>query len=195
MTWKLTNEIGRKAIHLTILVVIFFYAYLEHTFSQQIGLMALVGILMLFLFLEYLRLEHNWKIPYFHKYIRAKEQNRFVGIIYFLSGTIIALAVFDFPIAIAALLMATFGDLSAAIIGKKYGRSLLYRNKTVKGTIAELIINLIVGFIVLSTFNFYIPIAMALTATFVETFVDELDDNLLVPLFCGFTGQILISVL
>ena len=32
---------------------------------------------------------------------------------------------------------------------------------------------------------------MAFVATFVETFVSELDDNLLVPVFAALTGQIL----
>ena len=46
-----------------------------------------------------------------------------------------------------------------------------------------------VGFFILS--NVYIIIAMAFTATFVETFISELDDNLLVPIFASLTGQIL----
>jgi dolichol kinase len=48
---------------------------------------------------------------------------------------------------------------------------------------------LIVGFLVLD--KIYIIIAMALVATIVETMVDELDDNLLIPIFSGFVGQII----
>ena len=48
---------------------------------------------------------------------------------------------------------------------------------------------LIVGLILLK--NIYIIIAMAFTATIVETFISELDDNLFVPLFAGFVGQLL----
>jgi len=32
---------------------------------------------------------------------------------------------------------------------------------------------------------------MAFTAAIVETFLNELDDNLFVPLFAGFVGQLL----
>ena len=39
--------------------------------------------------------------------------------------------------------------------------------------------------------NIYILIAMAFAATITETMVDELDDNLVVPLESGFIGQIL----
>jgi len=31
---------------------------------------------------------------------------------------------------------------------------------------------------------------MAITATFVESIVEKLDDNLLIPLFSGFNGQL-----
>ena len=84
--------------------------------------------------------------------------------------------------------MSTFGDFSAALIGKKYGVNLLFRDKTTIGSLSELIVNLIIGFIVLS--NIYIIIAMAFTATIVEILASELDDNLMVPLFSGFIGQL-----
>jgi len=55
------------------------------------------------------------------------------------------------------------------------------------------VINLIVGLLLLS--NIYIILIMAFTATIVETFVSELDDNLFVPLFAGFVGQLLFFLL
>lgn len=116
------------------------------------------------------------------------------GVIYFLSATIISLAVFNPKIALAALLMTTFGDMVAALVGKKYGTTLIYRNKTWAGFIAELAINMIVGFFVLVNIPgyVYIVLGMAAVATIVETLVDELDDNLLIPIFSGFAGQIII---
>ena len=128
-------------------------------------------------------------MPYFSRFIRPKEESRMYGVIYFLSATVICLAVFDKEIALAALLMTTFGDMIAALAGRKWGTTILFRNKTVVGFNAELLVNLIVGFIVLQ--NIYIIIGMAITATAVETLVDELDDNLLIPLFASFVGQII----
>jgi len=86
--------------------------------------------------------------------------------------------------------MTTFGDMVAAIIGKTYGTTLIYKNKTWAGFFAELVTNAVVCFIILD--NIYIMIAMALTATFVETLVDELDDNLLIPILSGFIGQVIL---
>jgi dolichol kinase len=129
-------------------------------------------------------------MPFFSQFIRSKEQDRMYGVIYFLSATIISLAVFSKEIALAALLMTTFGDMVAALIGKKYGTILIYGNKTWAGFLAELGTNLIVGFLILD--SIYIILGMAFVATIVETLVDELDDNLLIPIFSGLAGQIIL---
>ena len=203
MTWSFFHEIGRKIIHITILIVLASYFFIQDrligagytaALAKQVALLALVALLLAFLTLEYFRLELGWKMPFFSQFIRPKEQNRMYGVVYFLSATIISLAVFDPSIALAALLMTTFGDMVAALVGKRYGTTLMYRNKTWAGFLAELATNLAVGFIILRSLpgSIYIIIGMALVATIVETLVDELDDNLLIPIFSGFVGQIIL---
>lgn len=199
MVWGFFNEVGRKIIHITILFVLAAYFLIQGNLvdagyttvlAKQVALLFLVALLILFLVLEYFRLELGWRMPFFSQFIRPKEQNRMYGVIYFLSATIICLAVFDYKIALAALLMTTFGDMVAALVGKKYGTTLIYRNKTWAGFLAELGTNLIVGFIVLD--SIYVILGMAFVATIVETLVDELDDNLLIPIFSGFAGQVIL---
>jgi len=190
MVWGLFHEIGRKIIHITILVVLAAYFIIQDKLGKQVALLFLVALLILFLVLEYFRIEIGWKMPFFAQFIRPKEQNKVYGVIYFLSAAIISLAVFDYKIALAALLMTTFGDMVAALVGKKYGTTLIYRNKTWAGFLAELGTNLIVGILILD--NIYVILGMAFVATIVETMVDELDDNLLIPIFSGFAGQIIL---
>ncbi|MEK6827890.1 MAG: CTP--2,3-di-O-geranylgeranyl-sn-glycero-1-phosphate cytidyltransferase [Nanoarchaeota archaeon] len=199
MVWGLFHEIGRKIIHITILIVLAAYFVIQNSLidagytaalAKQVALLFLVALLILFLILEYFRLELGWKMPFFSQFIRPKEQHRMYGVIYFLSATIISLAVFDYKIALAALLMTTFGDMVAALVGKRYGSTLIYRNKTWAGFLGELATNLIVGFIILD--SIYVILGMAIVATIVETLVDELDDNLLIPIFSGFAGQIIL---
>ena len=182
------EEVHRKLFHILILLVVIFYVIAEKNFGKPAALLMIVGLLVLFLILEYFRLELNWNMPLFSYLIRDKEMNSVCGAVYFILATTICLSVFDFKIALAAILMSTFGDFSAALIGKKYGVNLLFRDKTTIGGLSELIVNLIIGFIVLS--NIYIIIAMAFTATIVEILASELDDNLMVPLFSGFIGQL-----
>ena len=199
MVWGFFHEIGRKIIHITILIVLAAYFVIQDSLvsagytvalAKQVALLFLVALLIVFLVLEYFRLEIGWRMPFFSQFIRPKEQNRMYGVIYFLSATIISLAVFDYKIALAALLMTTFGDMVAALVGKKYGTTLIYRNKTWAGFFGELITNLVVGFLILD--KIYVILGMALVATIVETLVDELDDNLLIPIFSGFVGQIIL---
>jgi phytol kinase len=194
MQWSFLHEVGRKIIHLTILIVLLIFFAIKNQLGQQAAFLFLVTLFVIFLVLEYLRLDLDFKLPFFHKFIRPKEQYKVYGVIFFLSSTIIALAVFDTAIAVAALLMTTFGDMTAAIAGKKYGTTMLFKNKTVTGFVTELITNIIVAIIISLTFsiNVYILIIMAFVATITETLVDELDDNLAVPLISGFIGQILV---
>ena len=198
MVWGFFHEIGRKIIHITILIVLAAYFLIQDSLvgaeytavlAKQVALLFLVAVLIIFLILEYFRLELGWKMPFFSQFIRPKEQNRMYGVIYFLSATIISLGVFNKEVALAALLMTTFGDMVAALVGKRYGTTLIYRNKTWAGFLAELATNLVVGFLILD--SIYVILGMALVATIVETLVDELDDNLLIPIFSGFAGQII----
>ncbi|MBI2137974.1 CTP--2,3-di-O-geranylgeranyl-sn-glycero-1-phosphate cytidyltransferase [Candidatus Woesearchaeota archaeon] len=192
LSWSMLQEIKRKAIHGGILLVIILYTILEMSVSKEVALLVLVFLLLMILGLEYIRLELQIEIPLIEQFIRAKELRRMTAAVYFMVATIISLAVFDFKIALAALLMTTFGDMVAALTGRAVGKTLLFRNKTVQGTLAELLVNLIIGFILLE--NIYIIIGMALTATIVETFVVEMEDNLFVPLFSGFVGQLLLML-
>jgi len=189
MTSSFFQEVKRKSLHVGILLIIILYAILEHSISKQISLFTLVFILLFLLMTEFIRLELNIEVPIIRQIIRAKEERKMHGAIYFLTATIICLAVFDFRIALAALLMTVFGDMIAALVGKRFGKTLIFKNKTLSGCLVELVINLIVGLIILN--NIYIIIAMAFTATIIETFISELDDNLFVPLFAGFVGQLL----
>ncbi len=194
MPWEFMHEVGRKAIHLTILLVLAAFFVIENSYGQSLALLALVGLLLFFLAMEYCRLELDMKLPFFHQFIRQKEQYRMYGVIFFLCACVICLASFDKSIALAALLMTTFGDMAAAIVGTKYGTTILFKNKTAIGFGAELAMNLLVaiGISLYFALNIYIPIIMAFVATISETLVNELDDNLVVPLASGFVGQLLI---
>ena len=119
---------------------------------------------------------------------------------------------FDLRIAVAAILMTTFGDLAAALIGKKFGKTWIpaLKNRAWEGVLAEFAVNFLIGFWFVRTlvegsmwwlggghFGYAIwpvIITMAVVATIVETVITKLDDNLLIPVFAGFTGQIVLML-
>ncbi|MDL5502392.1 MAG: CTP--2,3-di-O-geranylgeranyl-sn-glycero-1-phosphate cytidyltransferase, partial [Candidatus Methanoperedens sp.] len=98
-------------------------------------------------------------------------------------------------IASAAILMTTFGDASAAIFGKVFGRTWIkgLKNRAYEGCAAEFIVDIIIGLLFLP--NLILVLMMAGTATIVETVTNKLDDNLLIPVFTGFNGQLTVIIL
>jgi len=214
MELNFKKEILRKGIHLFSLSFLAIYIIVSDIFNREIALFALTLLLVILIELEYFRIELGDKIGkripilniIWKNLRREKEKDKFWGEIFFLLGCIIVLSVFDLRIAIAAMLMTTFGDMASALIGKRFGKSWLgfLPNRAWEGIFAEFFVNMIVGMIVFSWGNislifswqiWIIVLVMALTATIVETLIYKLDDNLLIPVFAGFNGQVVMMIL
>src|SRR4030066_51623 len=101
----LIQELKRKAIHLTSLIIVLTY----YLFGNEAVLLLLTVYLIVILELEYFRIEWGQKIPIFHSLFRVKEADRLGGHVFFTIGSIIAISVFSKEIASAAILMTTFG--------------------------------------------------------------------------------------
>lgn len=215
MAWTYLHEVARKGVHLLSTLFIIIYILASAFFGHKIGLLVLAFVLVVFLEIEYVRVEMKTKIPiisHLWRLKRSKEQDQLGGEVFFLIGTIICLAIFDVRVAITAVLMTTFGDMVAALVGKKFGKHKLlkFKKRSWEGTIAELIVNLIVGYLFMRTIVngsiwwlggswgapiWPVIIVMAVTATIVEVIVHKFDDNLLIPIFTGFNGQIMLLIL
>jgi phytol kinase len=209
MSWNLKKELTRKFVHILSLLILIIYFFAENKFNKKIALICIVFILVIFLFFEYIRIETKNKIPLLKNiwnYIRRKkEREKLGGDIFFIIGAIIVLAIFDIKIATAGILMTTFGDLSAALIGKKFGKHYLknLKEKAWEGILAEFFVNIFIGIIVFFViFNSYFYsliwitiLIMALTATYVETIVSKIDDNLVIPIFSSLAGEISLIVI
>ncbi|MDP2754903.1 MAG: SEC59/DGK1/VTE5 family protein [Nitrospirota bacterium] len=187
----LINELKRKTVHLTSIIIVLTYYY----FGKQAVLSLLTVYLIAILELEYFRIEWGKKLPFVHSLFRSKEADRLGGHVFFTIGSIIAISVFSKEIASAAVLMTTFGDASAAIFGKAFGRTWIsgLKNRAYEGCAAEFIADIIIGWIFLP--GWIVILVMAGTATVVETLTNKLDDNLLIPLFSGFNGQLVLFIL
>ncbi|MDD4496718.1 MAG: SEC59/DGK1/VTE5 family protein [Methanosarcinaceae archaeon] len=176
-------------MHLVSVLIVLIYEF----FGKETILWVLMTFLIAVLFLDYLRLEQGLKIPLFHTMYREKEACRMGGHIYFSLGSIASIALFSREIAYAAVLMATFGDFSAAFVGKFCGKHKVFRkafknNKTLEGSTAEFFVDFVIGFYFLG--NPVIAFLMAFFATLAETAVNKIDDNLAVPVISGFFGQL-----
>jgi len=172
------------------LPILLAYAVTRYFWSEKIAILVLTGIFLLLMEIEYIRLEVKPKIPNAFNVFRAREKDNVAGSIFFVAATIMAFSVFDYSIALTALLLTVFGDLAAALIGIKFGKIKIFRQKSLEGFLAGLVMNLCVGFLIMPDFP-ALYITMAFVASTVELLTGKLDDNLTVPLFAGFTGQII----
>lgn len=170
------------------------YSVIRYMWSGQVAILALTALLLILLEIEYMRLEVWPKIPQLMPFMRRREQNNITGTVFFIIATIIAFAVFDFGIALLALLLTVFGDLASALVGTKWGKTRLSGSKTLEGFLAGFAMNLLVGFLFFPQFP-VVFFSMAVVASVVELMTNKLDDNLTVPLFAGFTGQMIVYVM
>jgi len=189
MQKKLKKEILRKLFHLYQLPVILGYILLKYYFSEGIATFSLAVVLMMILELEFLRLELKVKLPDPLGLMRQKEKSQVTGSLYLLISIAIVFSVFDFKIALVALLLTVFGDLASAIIGIRFGKHRFKNGKSWEGLIGGFVMNIIVAMIFLWEYPL-IALTMAGVASFVEITTSKLDDNLTVPLFAAFFGHI-----
>jgi dolichol kinase len=190
MAKSLRKEIMRKLFHLMELPVLLAYSLARHFWTERVAILALTALFLLLLEIEHIRLETRFRLPKHINIFRGRENDNVAGSIFFIAATIIVFSVFDYPIAVLDLLLTVFGDFMSALVGIKFGKRKLFRQQTLEGFLAGLVINLVVGFVILPDYP-AIYIIMAFVASFVELVTTKLDDNLTVPLFAGFTGQII----
>lgn len=194
MGHSLKKEILRKLFHLMEVPLLLAYSFIRYFWSEQAAIMILTAMLLILLEVEYVRLEMKPKIPQMLNVLRRREHNNVTGTVFFIIGTIIAFAVFEYGVAMLALLLTVFGDLASALVGIKWGKHKIFRNKTLEGFLAGLAANLLVGFLFMPELPL-VFVSMAGVASFVELTTNKLDDNLTVPLFAGFTGQMIVYAL
>ncbi len=186
-------ECVRKAFHLSSLLIVVGYTLLLNYFSDKVVIMIMTAVLLLLLEVERIRLDHHKSafVALLNNMLRRKEKDNISGVVFMVASSIIAFSAFDYWVALTAMLMTVFGDMSAALFGRAFGKKRIYRHKTWVGTLAAFIANFLVGLLVIPQFAMvYLP--MAVVATAVELFTHKLDDNLTVPLFAGFVGQMIV---
>jgi phytol kinase len=207
------RELARKFVHLLSVLILIIYIFASDIFNVKIALMILVFILIVSLEFEYFRIEVGNKIPILGrvwKYVRRdKEKGKIGGDVFFIVGAILVLAIFDLRIAMVAMLMTTFGDAAAALIGKKYGKHWLkhLKERAWEGIFAEFFVDVFIGIMVFFWgfwsnpslfYNWQLWIVvgvMSFVATAVETLIYKMDDNLVIPVFSGFSGQMVLLIL
>lgn len=189
------QEILRKGIHLVSLNIPVIYIFVTREFALWV-----LGILMLLavgidIASKYDNFVRDFLFRYFGKMLRHHEKNRDLLILNGASWVLIAsfVTVFIFPkiIAIMALMILIISDISAALIGRRYGKNKIW-NKSVEGTMAFIISAMLVVFLLGNFFRanqcFFVS---GFVASIVGGFVElvstkiKIDDNISIPMSIG----------
>ncbi|MBT4916987.1 hypothetical protein HN709_02410 [Candidatus Peregrinibacteria bacterium] len=185
-------ELLRKSIHLSSLFIVVGYTVILNYFGHRVAVLVVTALLLILLEIEYFRLEHRPKLMVmFNDLFRRHEHNSLSGAVFLVISCVICFAAFDYWVAVLALFMTVFGDLAAALFGRCFGKTKILGDKTFIGTLAGFAANMVVGALALPEFLLLIT-SMSIVATFTELLTNKLDDNLTVPLFAGFTGQMVV---
>ncbi|MFX1312171.1 MAG: phosphatidate cytidylyltransferase [Promethearchaeota archaeon] len=195
----LTNEVGRKLLHIFTCFVIFFFWTLglilddlgiltqwgldNYSFSYWLIITVGYGFVIMFQIGDLARLNKFYLLPKWSKrwYMSMRQQEQCT----FIASTplVLAFAPFlfvPFPIFGAVALITTGADAAACVIGKKFGKHSLKKNsnKTIEGFIAGGFVTLLIVLTIPIIYYAWMPIPiekvilMAILATILFLLVD-----------------------
>lgn len=191
------QELLRKGTHTGGLIIPGSYFFFGLDKFEMLTIMVPFSLLMILVDFSRLR---NWSFwtqfasKIAGKMVRNHEAaGDFLGSTYILASICVTIALYDKPIAIAALAFIMVGDSMAAIIGRKFGRHKFGR-KSVEGSLACLAGTLAVAWLVPGIL-FPVAITGAVVATLVEALSIGVDDNVSVPIISGLVMTIMTKII
>ena len=136
--------------------------------------------------------------------LREHESADFAGASYILSASVFTILLFDKRVAVAAISFIILGDIAAALIGRKFGKTKIKwslannrinwnNRKSLEGSLSCLIMCLLVAMVV-PHLPLWVGITGALIATVVEGISLPIDDNFSVPLVSGLVMHLLLQI-
>lgn len=190
------SEVERKLLHLSSIWMAGFIYLFPAEFNAilffclfAIGLCAELGY------------HKRWPFIYklyhiiFGHILRSKERGKsfhLSGGMYLILSALIASIFFSPKVGVIALSIMIVADALAGLIGRKFGKTKIFENKSLQGSLTFLVVGLIILFTLGYFFNFQIEnylfgTAGVLLATLAELFEAKLkiDDNLTIVLIIG----------
>jgi dolichol kinase len=170
----------------------------EFVLSFEQAAFILISILSVFFFLEVTRrFSKRWNDflvdRLFFVIARPGERYRTNSGFYYVLALVLLIFLFPSPAVIMGILILGFGDPAAAIVGKNFGKTKIYCEKSLEGSLGFLLVSFAVG---LPYLFWRTPLGLldatlcALSAAFVgaltELVSEKVDDNLTIPLAVGF---------
>jgi dolichol kinase len=185
-------ELIRKSIHLCSISIPVLYFFTPRTAALAV----LIPLTLLFVTIDVARYYHrpieNWFYGTFGWLLRSKEadreKKRLNGATYVLISATLAVIIFPKLIAVTAFMILIISDLTAALVGKRFGKH-PFLGKSLEGSLAFFLSALLVVGIMPKVGygwgEYAIGAAAALAGAVIEALPIDIDDNLSVPLVVG----------
>ena len=198
------NEFRRKAIHLFALTIPIGYLLLPKTPSLLILSPFVAGAIMI----DIVRLRklplHGFLNRLLGPVLRDHEEEDFAGASYILSASFLSILLFQKSVAMAAISFIILGDVAAALMGRRFGKTKIpwsltkvnpfgNNRKSLEGSLSCLFMCLVVA-MVIPHLPLWIGIVGAVTATVAEGVSLPVNDNFSVPLLSGLCMQLLLQM-
>jgi dolichol kinase len=198
------NEFKRKGIHLFALVIPMGYFFLPKLPSLLILTPFALGAIAI----DVIRLKrlplHGFLNRLLGPVLREHESADFAGASYILSASVFTILFFDKSAAVAAISFIILGDIAAALVGRRFGKTKIRwgvgdshvnwnNRKSLEGSLACLFICILVA-LVIPHLPLWVGIIGALVATVVEALPLPINDNFSVPLLSGLFMHLLLII-
>ena len=183
------RELGRQILHALIGTSMAGLIYFNIMNTALISFLITIGIILSFI-------AKKKRIPFVSYFLehfgRKKEKNLpGKGVIYFFTGVLLSLLLFEKDIALASIMVLSLGDSLSHIIGGKCGKiKNIFRKKSKKrldGTIAGIISGFLGALIFVSPLEAFMGslAAMSIEAREISFGKKIVDDNLYIPVIAG----------
>jgi dolichol kinase len=191
------QEVMRKGIHLLSLLIPIVYVFTPKSTALIILFLMAFVMVMTDILSKKETIFKEFINRYFSKMLRQHEKHKkkivLNGASWVLISAFFTVLLFPKIIAITAFTILIISDISAALIGRKYGRNRLL-NKSWEGTfaffISALLVILVIGLLFSMPYPFFVAgIIASFLGAFAEAISDtlRLDDNISVPITVGST--------
>lgn len=192
------HEILRKSVHLLSLSIPIIYIFVSEKFALLVLIpMAVIAVSLDLLSRKENSLANKFIFGIFGSMLRKHElkKNKLIlnGASWVLISAVLTVLVFPKVIAVVAFMILIVSDISAALVGRKWGKTKLGK-KSLEGTLAFIVSGFIVvgviGFLFNADYHYYIAgFFGAIIGGISELYAKELklDDNLSIPMGVGIT--------
>ena len=148
-------HLARKVWHCVgVSSMMLFYIFAPLHWSQ----LAILSLMLLAVPLDYLRLKfpsfNRWAVKTFRWIMRDQEVHRMAGTSALIIGVSLLVWIFPRDVVILSLGYLVFADPLASLVGIRYGKRKIFRNKSVQGSLAAAIVCFVFTFLYLGTKDF-----------------------------------------